>query len=125
MDVEVDNLGNACDGYQVTVTNVGAVPTTVPPVTVRDVLLVVVLVFGVSGALGAPAAGWFRVASLSRPGNLQPGDSGFIVATAVNVGGAAVDGNALGEKEPIVLSDVVPAGLKAVGISEVDGPDRK
>lgn len=31
MDVEVDNLGNACDGYQVTVTNAGAVPTTVPP----------------------------------------------------------------------------------------------
>jgi hypothetical protein len=46
---------------------------------------------------------------------------GEIVVTAENVG----DGNALGEKEPIVLSDVVPAGLKAVGISEVDGPDRK
>jgi hypothetical protein len=33
----------------------------------------VVLVVGVSGALGAVASGWFRVASVSRPGNLGGG----------------------------------------------------
>lgn len=38
MCVEVSNRDSACDEYQVTVTNVGAVPTTVPPVTVRDAL---------------------------------------------------------------------------------------
>jgi hypothetical protein len=31
MDVEASNRDSACDEYQVTVTNVGAVPTTVPP----------------------------------------------------------------------------------------------
>jgi hypothetical protein len=61
-------------------------------------------------AAAAPTSPWFHLASVSRPGNLPPEGSGYIVATAVNVG----DATANGASTPVKLIDTLPSGLKAL-----------
>jgi hypothetical protein len=53
---------------------------------------------------------WFHLGSVSRPGNLHPGaGSNYVVATALNVGEAGVDGSG----DPVTLTDTLPEGLSA------------
>jgi hypothetical protein len=65
------------------------------------------VVFAGSAAAAESLSPWFHLASVSRPGNLQPGGHGFIAASVVDVGDAA----AAGSGSPIRVVDTLPAGL--------------
>jgi hypothetical protein len=85
------------------------------------VAVLVAAVFGASTAMAAEGPEW-RITSISTPTNLvkaselgseaESGDE--LVITAYNVGGVATDGS------PITISDVLPPGLHATGISGYD-----
>ena len=67
--------------------------------------LLTALVVSASPAHAEPLFPWFHLRSSERPGSLSEEGSGQeVVATAVNVGDAAVDANA----KPLVLTDVLP-----------------
>ncbi len=91
----------------------------------RVVVFVLVLlslaVAAVAGAAPAFAEGgepWWNVVGTTAPTNLQPGDTVKIVVTANNLG----DGDAEGSAVPITVSDRLPAGLEAIGITSKVGP---
>ncbi len=76
----------------------------------------------VSLALGsAPAfadSSWWLLSSSARPSDLpsQPGETGEIAVLAEDVGEAPVDGRPAGG-QPVVVADVLPAGLEAIEIA--------
>jgi hypothetical protein len=63
-------------------------------------------------ASGGGETPWWEVSTSSRPTDLPPGATGHIVVQVVNAGDAAVDG----ANSPVVISDKLPAGLKATAI---------
>jgi hypothetical protein len=63
-----------------------------------------------SSALGAAGGAWWHLDVGARPSVLAAGSDGEIVLSAENVGEAVADG-------PITLSDALPSGLRATGIS--------
>lgn len=65
-------------------------------------------------ALGAPSP-WWSLSQSMAPSVVVPGHQGKLVVRALDVG----DGSILGLGNPVVLSDVLPADLKPVGISGV------
>jgi hypothetical protein len=69
-------------------------------------------VVGAGRAEAAPSASgvWFSGSSGSRPSVLVPGQVGEVVAWAQNLGDVATD-------EELEVKDVLPAGVKAIGIS--------
>jgi len=84
-----------------------------------------VLAFGLAGvvagavpALAETSAPWWRVTPTAAPSVLPPGGFGQIVVTAANLG----DGEANGSSSPITLTETLPAGVVAVGISGGVGP---
>jgi hypothetical protein len=74
-----------------------------------------------AGLTGAPPAfaeaPWWHLASSSTPTNLPPGGEGRIVVTASNLGDAAVSGATV----PVAITDKLPPGLTATGISGIAG----
>ncbi|HEV2973488.1 MAG TPA: hypothetical protein VGX69_00650 [Solirubrobacteraceae bacterium] len=67
--------------------------------------LLTVLVVSASPAHAEPLFPWFHLHSTERPGTLSDEESGQeVVATAINLGDAAVDASA----RPVVLTDVLP-----------------
>jgi hypothetical protein len=68
-----------------------------------------------SCAVAAELPAW-SVRSVSSPTNLQPGEPSTLTVTATNVGAVGIDGGA----SPIVLSEVLPAGLKATKVVGFD-----
>ena len=61
---------------------------------------------------------WWNVVASVAPTNLPPGGTGRIVVAATNLG----DGEADGSSVPITVSDRLPAGIVAIGISSGAGP---
>jgi hypothetical protein len=65
-----------------------------------------------ASAAGAEGPAW-KLTAVANPTHLKPGDKSgdeAIVITAINVGGGATNGS------PVTVSDLLPAGLKAVKI---------
>jgi hypothetical protein len=90
------------------------------------VLVLVVCVLGLVGAAPALAAQpWWGLSSSVAPGHLQPGpcegaqvsqvlpQCGQVVVRAINLGDLPVAGSA----SPVSITDVLPAGVVAVGIA--------
>jgi hypothetical protein len=65
-------------------------------------------------ASAGAAEPWWHLASGSNPTYLQPEEVGQIVVTATNLG----DSNIEGGVSPVRIADRLPAGLKAIGISQ-------
>ena len=70
------------------------------------------LLAAATSASAETLAPWWHLSSTTRPTDLQPGHVGEVVVTAVNLG----DAIASVEAQPIVLTDKLPAGLKALSI---------
>jgi hypothetical protein len=74
------------------------------------------LAFGSAPAFASSP--WWLLSSSARPSDLpsQPGETGEIAVLAMNVGDAPVDGRPVGG-QPVVVADVLPAGLEAIEIA--------
>jgi hypothetical protein len=85
--------------------------------SLRAFSIVVVVLLGVGACVSAvPAFAETPVWSISSalaPRNIAPGGKGKLIVTAVNLGDAAADGGA----SRIVVSDTLPAGLRATAVS--------
>jgi hypothetical protein len=87
----------------------------------RQLLLTTAAGLLASLSLGAVSAfagsSWWQLSSGARPSYLpsQPGETGEIVVLAENLGDAPVDGGSA-TGGPVVLADVLPAGLEAIEI---------
>jgi hypothetical protein len=75
--------------------------------------IVLVAAFAPASASAAEGPQW-RVMAVSEPTNIAPGQKGNLLLWVVNVGGGATDGSA------ITITDTLPAGLTAEGISGDD-----
>jgi hypothetical protein len=75
------------------------------------IVLMAALAPASASAAGAPA---WRIMSVSEPTNLAPGEQGKLLLWVVNVGAGSSDGSA------ITVTDTLPAGLTAGGISGRD-----
>ncbi len=84
-------------------------------VLAASVGLLATLGFGVAPAFANSP--WWLLSSGARPSDLpsQPGETGEIVLLAEDVGDAQANGKP-GSGEPIVIADVLPAGLEATEI---------
>ena len=78
--------------------------------TLFTVVLCIASAAGASPALASE--GWWHLTSSARPTYLPPEGKGQIVLTAANRGDAAVNG----ATDPITITDLLPAGLKATSI---------
>ncbi len=67
----------------------------------------------------ASSGGWWILNNGAAPTNLAPGGKGIILASAVNAGYEAIPGTT---GEPIVLTDVLPAGLEVTEVEAEAGP---
>jgi hypothetical protein len=76
-------------------------------------LAALLVIISAGSALAAEAPRWL-VTSVSQPTNFAPGSEGALLVTATNVGGASTDGS------QVAVTDVLPAGLTATGISGRD-----
>ena len=74
-------------------------------------------VAGVAPALAEGGAPWWNVLANAAPTNLQPGSTARVVVVATNLG----DGEAEGASVPITISDRLPPGIVAVGITSQAG----
>ena len=70
-------------------------------------------VCGVAPAFAEGEAPWWHVVAQRAPTNLPPGGDGQVVVAATNLG----DGEADGSAAPITVSDKLPPGIVAIGIS--------
>ena len=77
------------------------------------ILGVVVAMFALDGASAYATEPWWHVISSSRPSYLPPGGEGTIVVSVENFGDLRVNG----EKSPVRIADVLPAGLKPTAIA--------
>jgi hypothetical protein len=88
-----------------------------PIKTVRRLSLVVLtggVLLAQAGAAPASAeAPWWRIGSEVAPGNLPPGGEGKINVIVSNLG----DGEVNGSKNPVIITDKLPAGLAATAIT--------
>ena len=67
-----------------------------------------------AGASAEALSPWWRVSLGTRPGNLAPGEeNGDLYVEVENAG----DGDVEGEKSPVVITDTLPAGLKATHVA--------
>jgi uncharacterized repeat protein (TIGR01451 family) len=92
-------------------------------IAVETALVLVLACVGLAGARAAPAraageAPWWHVLGTADPSRLTPGGVGEITVVAENLGNAKANGAAA----PIVVSDKLPAGIVAIGISGTAGP---
>ena len=76
-----------------------------------SVLCVVVLLCATVAATAQAASAHWEVLARSAPSTLLPGKKGFITAVVINLGDTA----ALGEADPVVITDTLPAGIVALG----------
>ena len=76
-------------------------------------ILISVIVIGVRAGSASAQQAWWHINAEVIPTNLVPGEKGELVLTATNLG----DGIVNGSKEPVTITDELPAGLTAVGIS--------
>ena len=83
-------------------------------------LIVGLAVLAFSASSAAAASPWWHLTSGALPTYLPPEGKGRIVLTAVNLGDASVNGET-GAGGPVVVSDVLPAGLKALSIKAKAG----
>jgi hypothetical protein len=75
---------------------------------------IAVLTICLSTTAGAEAAApWWRLDSLSIPGNLAPGGQGKLLVSATNLGTREIDGSST----KVTLRDVLPAGLVATSVA--------
>ncbi len=81
------------------------------------VACVVVAVLGVAPAFAESEVPWWHVLASAAPSSLQPGGYGQIVVTASNLG----DGEANGSSALTTISDKLPPGIVAIGISSQAG----
>lgn len=81
--------------------------------------VVTLLALPVAGASAEALRPWFRLASVARPGNLPPGETGQIAVTAINVGDRSADA----DNEPIVLTDLLPEHVIPQKGSIVEGSE--
>ena len=90
-----------------------------PPLLTLGVLVVagLSLVALVGPAPAAAEGPWWQLASHSLPTNLPPGGEGKIVVTASNLGDVAVSGAGT----PVIVTDRLPAGLKATAVEGLAG----
>jgi hypothetical protein len=86
---------------------------TVVKVVVALLLGCVVVGVGAAPAFAEGEAPWWNVLVSAAPTNLPPGGTAKIVVAASNLG----DGEANGSAVPITVSDRLPAGIVAVGMS--------
>ncbi|HWY18360.1 MAG TPA: hypothetical protein VNY27_06575 [Solirubrobacteraceae bacterium] len=76
------------------------------------------LAAGAVPALAESGAPWWRIGGTAIPSTLPQSGFGRVVVTAANLG----DGEANGSSSPITVTDKLPAGVVAVGISGGVGP---
>ena len=76
------------------------------------------LVFAVCPVFAAGEAPWWHVVASTAPTNLPPGGVGKVLVTATNLGDAGADPSVA----PVVVSDRLPAGIEAIGITSQAGP---
>jgi hypothetical protein len=79
------------------------------------VLIVSVLAFSASSASASEP--WWHLGAGFRPSSSEPESKGQVVIEASNLGDAEVNG----DSSPVVLTDKLPAGLKAVSIEGFAG----
>jgi hypothetical protein len=75
-------------------------------------------VVGIAPALAEGGVPWWSVLASVAPTNLQPGSTGRVVVAASNLG----DDEAIGSSTPITVSDELPPGVVAIGITSEAGP---
>jgi hypothetical protein len=85
--------------------------------SVRRLSLALLAITGILGAVAAaPAlaeAPWWQINSETAPTNLPPGGEGNVLVVVSNLGDAPIDGT----KDPVVVTDKLPAGLVATAIA--------
>jgi hypothetical protein len=77
-------------------------------------LLATALALSASAQAATP---WWRLGSGSRPSNLEAEGKGKLIVSVANLG----DADANGKSSPLVISDTLPAGLKAIGVEAIAG----
>ncbi len=81
-------------------------------------LVLAILAFSAAPALAESGTPWWNVVASVVPTNLPPGSTGKVVVTANNLG----DGEAIGSSAPITVTDELPPGIVAIGITSQAGP---
>lgn len=76
-------------------------------------LLLSVAVLAAAPGSASAASPWWGVYDEVVPTNLAPGEEGRVIVAVSNLGDAPVEG----AKEPVVITDALPAGLSATAIS--------
>ncbi len=82
-------------------------------------LLALVCAAALGSLAAAPASAqspWWRISSTSRPSALQAGKTGVLVIVVENVGDVVADAT----REPLVIADTLPLGLRATGASAIN-----
>jgi hypothetical protein len=79
---------------------------------------VVVGMAGVAPALAEGGTPWWNVVASVAPTSLPAGSTGKVVVSANNLG----DGEAIGSSAPITVTDELPPGIVAIGITSQAGP---
>jgi hypothetical protein len=81
----------------------------------RASLLMVASVLALGCVMASPALAspWWQISSETAPTHLPPGGSGQVLVVLSDLGDQPIDGAA----EPVVISDRLPAGLIATGIT--------
>jgi hypothetical protein len=102
----------------------GLIVSGVRGAAIAAMMVVLGMTLAAPAASAEPLSPWWHLTSGARPSELPPASeaggkvipgAGQLVVTAVNLGDAGTSTeNAEGEPTPVVLADVLPAGLKAV-----------
>ncbi len=92
------------------------------PVTARPLIILVLVALLAALATAAlrpaqahAAAPWWHIAVEPSPSNLPPEGTGQVIVVFSNLGDAPIDGSIT----PVVMKDVLPAGLAATGITGI------
>jgi hypothetical protein len=88
------------------------------PICVAAMILAILAFSGSSASASQP---WWHLGAGFRPSSSEPESRGQVVIVASNLGDAAVNGESAAGGIPIVLTDKLPAGLKAVSIEGFAG----